>query len=147
MNEYKMIIVGGILEKDGKYLLVQEKKEEVKGKWNIPAGHLNFNETLIDGAKREILEETGFNVELTGISSIHNIILKDQVLISVLFSTKIIDENISFDKNEILNAKWFSYEELINMKDELRSYDWIVETINNVKNNNVVDMNLIKVIK
>lgn len=147
MNEYKMIIVGGILEKDGKYLLVQEKKEEVKEKWNIPAGYLHFNEMLIDGAKREILEETGCNVELTGISSIHNIILKDQVLISVLFSTKIIDENISFDKSEISNVKWFSYDELINMKNELRSYDWIIDTIKNIKNNNIADIDLIKVIK
>lgn len=57
-----MIITGGIIEKDGKFLLVQEAKEKVYGKWNIPAGHLDFNETIFEGAKREIFEETGCKV-------------------------------------------------------------------------------------
>lgn len=48
------IVVGGIIEKDGKFLLVQEGKEECRGKWNIPAGHLEPNETILDGVKREV---------------------------------------------------------------------------------------------
>lgn len=66
------ILVGGIIEQNGKYLLVQEAKEKCKGKWNIPAGHLEENETIIEGAKREILEETGYNVELTGLVQLSN---------------------------------------------------------------------------
>ena len=34
------IIVGGIIEKDGKVLMVQEKKKMCYGKWNLPAGHV-----------------------------------------------------------------------------------------------------------
>jgi len=34
------IIVGGVITKDDKYLLVQEAQEKCFGKWNIPAGHL-----------------------------------------------------------------------------------------------------------
>ena len=37
------VIVGGIIEKDGKYLLVQEAKSKCYKKWNFPAGHLDFN--------------------------------------------------------------------------------------------------------
>ena len=40
------VIVGGVIEKDGKYLLVQEAKEKCYQKWNIPAGHLDFNESI-----------------------------------------------------------------------------------------------------
>ena len=39
------IIVGGIVEKDGKVLLVQEAKEKCYGKWNISAGRLELNES------------------------------------------------------------------------------------------------------
>jgi 8-oxo-dGTP pyrophosphatase MutT (NUDIX family) len=40
------VIVGGVVEKDGKYLLVQEAQEKCRGKWNLPAGHLDPNETI-----------------------------------------------------------------------------------------------------
>ena len=58
------IIVGGVLEKDGKYLLVQEAQEKCYGKWNLPAGHLDPNETIIEAAKREIKEETNLNIDV-----------------------------------------------------------------------------------
>ena len=56
------VIVGGIIEKDGKILLVQEKKKSCYGKWNIPAGHLEPNESIMHGAIREIKEETGMEI-------------------------------------------------------------------------------------
>lgn len=34
-----IIIVGGVVEKDGKYLLVQEAKEKCRGKWNTAVEH------------------------------------------------------------------------------------------------------------
>lgn len=47
------IIVGGIIEKDGKYLLVQEAQEKCFGKWNIPAGHLFLKEQNVKCLKRQ----------------------------------------------------------------------------------------------
>ena len=55
-----IITVGGVLKKDNKYLLVQEAKAEFRGTWNLPAGRMDPNETVLDGAKREIREECGF---------------------------------------------------------------------------------------
>ena len=55
------VIVGGIIEKEGKYLLVQEAKKKCYEKWNVPAGHLDFNESLKQGAIREIKEETNLD--------------------------------------------------------------------------------------
>ncbi len=140
------IIVGGVIEKEGKFLLVQEAQERCRGKWNIPAGHLDPLETIFDGAKREIYEETGCRVELTGILQVANKVEKDDVWISVIFATKLIEENISYDKNEILDVKWFSYEELLNMKDELRVYNWIIDSVSAVVHDKIVDIDLIKMI-
>lgn len=33
------------------------------GKWCLPCGYLDWNESGIDGAKREVFEETGLNVD------------------------------------------------------------------------------------
>ena len=138
------VIVGGVIERDGKFLLVQEAKEKCRGKWNIPAGHLDSNETIFDGAKREIKEETGCNVELTGVLQIGNRVLEDDVLVSVIFSTKLLDDNITYDSNEILDVKWFTWEELINMKYELRSYNWIINSIKALIENKMADIDLVK---
>lgn len=138
-----IVVVGGVIEKDGKFLLVQEAQETCRGKWNIPAGHLDPNETIFDGAKWEIKEETGCNVELTGILQIGNKVLKDNVVVSVIFQAKLLDNNITYDPNEILDVKWFTYEELINMKEELRSYNGIISSITTLIENKAADINLV----
>lgn len=138
-----VIIVGGVIEKDGKFLLVQEAKEKCRGKWNIPAGHLDPNETIFEGAKREVFEECGCKVEISGILQIGNKIAPDNAWVSVIFSTKLLEDNIKFDTDEILDVKWFTYEEIMNMKDELRSYKWITEAITAYKNNKIVDIDTI----
>lgn len=141
------VIVGGVIEKDGKFLLVQEAKEKCRGKWNIPAGHLDPDETIFDGAKREVFEETGCKVELTGILQIANKVVKDNMWVGVVFSTKLVEENINFDKTEILDVKWFTYEELLSMKTELRSYDWIINSVSALIKNQVADIDIVKIIE
>ena len=138
------IIVGGLLEKEGKYLLVQEAKEICREKWNIPAGHLELNETIIEGAKREIFEECGCKVNLTGIINIANKVIQDKTIIFITFATDIIEENIEYNKNEILDAKWFTYEEIINMKENLRDCAWIIDLITAHKNNKIYSIDIIK---
>ena len=140
------IIVGGVLEKNGKFLLVQEAQEKCRGKWNIPAGHLDPNETIFEGAKREVFEECGCKVELSGLVTIANKVLQDDTFVGIVFSTKIIEENIKFDKEEILDVKWFTYEEIISMKEKLRESNWVINSISAVKDNKISDINMVKLL-
>ena len=142
-----IITVGGIVRKNNKYLLVQEAQEQCRGKWNIPAGSLDPNENIFDGAIREVLEECGYNVKLTGIAYIGNRVIKDDEWLSVIFSSEIIDGDIKLDPEEILDAKWFSFDEIIKMKDELRYYDWIVDEMTAVENNTISSIDIIRVIE
>ena len=139
------IIVGGIIEKDGKVLLVQEAKEKCRGKWNIPAGHLENDESIIEGAIREIKEECGCDVEINGILKIGNIVLKDNNVVLIVFVTKLISNNIVYNKDEILDVKWFSYDEIINMKNELRESEWLISVIKSYKDNKILDIDYIKI--
>ncbi len=123
------VVTGGILEKDGKFLLVQENQKKCKNQWNVPAGGLEENESLIEGAKREIYEETGCEVEITGILEIVNKILEGVNVVGFFFDTKIINENIKANGEEILNVSWFSYEEILNMKDKLRADGYFLNAI------------------
>lgn len=58
------VVAGCVVEKDGNYLLVQEKQPKVYGLWNIPAGHVDEGESLEEAALREVAEETGYTVKL-----------------------------------------------------------------------------------
>lgn len=139
------IIVGGIIEKDGKFLLVQEAQEKCRGKWNIPAGHLDPNETIFEGAKREVFEECGCKVEIKGILQIGNRVMQNDTMVSVIFKTELLEDSIVFNKNEILDVKWFTYEEILDMKDELRAYTWITDAISAYVNNRIASVDFVKI--
>lgn len=137
------VVVGGVIEKDGKYLLVQEAGEDIYGKWNIPAGRLDLSEAITEGAKREIREESGLDVELTGICQIGSWKMADKIVASIIFSTKIIGGEIHSDPSEILDARWFTYEEILAMKPELRSPDFLIGAIDTLRNCKIAPMDLI----
>ncbi len=66
------ITVATIIEDQGRFLLVEELKGEGgRAVLNQPAGHLDPNETLGQAAVRETLEETGWDVELTGVVGLY----------------------------------------------------------------------------
>lgn len=141
------IIVGGIIEKDGKVLMVQEKKKKCYGKWNIPAGHLDPNETITQGAIREMKEETGCDVEVTGVATLANRVLKDDVLVEIIFTTKLIKEEIVINPEEILDVKWIDINKILNdIDEELRDINFIKQPIQNMVNNKIASLDIINVI-
>lgn len=116
------VIAGCLLIKNNKILLVKEGEEE-RGKWNIPAGQVNNFEKITDGAVRETFEETGLNVKLTGVLPIAERIIQEKTWVSVRFVAEIIDGKIEVDGKEIVEIKWFTFEEFAKLTEkELRSY-------------------------
>lgn len=64
------VTVAGIIEKDGRFLLVEEHTP--KGlMFNNPAGHLDPGESPIDGCIREVLEETAYQFKPTALLGIY----------------------------------------------------------------------------
>ncbi len=138
-----IIAAGGVIEQEGKYLLIQEAMEDIRGKWNLPAGRLDPGETVSEAAKREIYEECGFSVELTGVCQIGSWKLVDNIAIGIIFSTKIVGGEINFNPDEIMDAKWFTYDEILAMKSELRSADFLIGAINNLRSHKVAPISIV----
>ena len=141
------VIVGGIIEKEGKYLLVQEAKKKCYEKWNFPAGHLDFNESLEQGAIREIKEETGCDVKLDGVCYVANRILEDDLFVMIVFNAKVINENIEFDKEEILDVKWFDYDEIVNKMESMLRGNYVRTAVINQNNNLVAPIDIVDILK
>ena len=56
--------VSGLIVRDGRVLLVRRGKEPFKGHWSLPGGGVEPGETLREAVKREVREETGFEVDV-----------------------------------------------------------------------------------
>ncbi|HCX26860.1 MAG TPA: hypothetical protein DHT34_03930, partial [Cellvibrionales bacterium] len=61
------VTVAAVIERDGRFLMVEEYSSEGRAVINQPAGHLEADENLIEAAVRETLEETRWNIEITGL--------------------------------------------------------------------------------
>lgn len=142
------IIGGAIIERDGKYLMVQEGEnhaDNCKGKWGAPGGHVDLGETIIDATIREVKEETGCDVELTGVCQIGTEADPSNTFIVIVFSAKIIKSVENFTSNEISAVRWFTYDEICAMQSELRSAELVIGSIDNLRTGVVAPLNLIKV--
>ncbi len=62
--ERPIIGVGGVVISDGRVLLVRRAGPPLQGRWSIPGGILEVGETLIEGVRRELAEETGIDVRV-----------------------------------------------------------------------------------
>lgn len=65
------VTVAALVEKDGRYLLVEEQTDEGL-RFNQPAGHLEPGESLVDGARREALEETAYEFHPTHLVGVYS---------------------------------------------------------------------------
>jgi 8-oxo-dGTP pyrophosphatase MutT (NUDIX family) len=60
----KVEVVACYLQVDEKFLFLQRASEKSEPeKWGVPAGKLEKGESLLEGAKRELFEETGINID------------------------------------------------------------------------------------
>jgi len=63
--------VAAIVERDGKFLLVEETTDR-GNRFNQPAGHLEDNETIIEAVIRETLEETAYTFKPESLLGIYH---------------------------------------------------------------------------
>ncbi|HUY85005.1 MAG TPA: NUDIX hydrolase [Candidatus Dormibacteraeota bacterium] len=109
--------IAGVIIRDtnGKYLLVQERKETAYGLWTIPGGHVDSGETLQEAAIREAYEETGFRVELIDNEPVLVDHDENPGHVKSAFRAKIIDGNLSIPSDELLDARWLHFNEVLEL--------------------------------
>ncbi len=117
---YVYLVVGSVIEKDGKYLLVQEKKPSVRGLWNLPAGKAEKQFTLEENAVKEVKEETGFDVKI--IKEVAVFHREGEKSVKHTYQAEIIGGELNIPEDELLDAKWFSFEEIkqLNQQEKIR---------------------------
>lgn len=124
------VVVGTVICKSNKYLLVQEGKKAIRGLWNIPAGRVEVGDTIEHRAIQEIFEETGYRAKLKRKLFVeHN--QADQP-VRHAFEGRIIGGTMKIPPREILDCGWFAWREIQKMKSKMR-HQWIVRAISIVE--------------
>lgn len=110
-------------EDNTKFLFVEEIDYTGKQVLNQPAGHLEANESLIEAAVRETLEETGWNVEITGFMGIALFPAPNGITyVRNTFVAKPINQiKDAVLDDGIIGAVWLSEDELLARKEDWRS--------------------------
>src|SRR5215203_5392222 len=65
------LVAGAIVELDGEIVLIQRAIEPGYGRWTFPGGFVERGEVAEAAAARETLEETGLEIEVTGIVGLY----------------------------------------------------------------------------
>lgn len=117
------VTVAAIVERDNKFLLVEEESQNGPV-INQPAGHLDPSESLVDAVIRETLEETAcvFKPEAVIGTYLWHHNEKDITFLRVTFLGSVLEEieDQPLDTG-IIRTLWMSREELHAKQDRLRS--------------------------
>lgn len=76
--ERPIVGVGAVIIDSGRVLLVRRGHAPLKGEWSVPGGALEVGETLAEAVKREVLEETGLEVEPLAMVDVLDRIARDE---------------------------------------------------------------------
>jgi ADP-ribose pyrophosphatase YjhB (NUDIX family) len=143
------IVCSNIIEKDKKILFVKESKEIARGRYSLPAGKLEFGESLIECAIREAKEETGLDVEPIKLIGIYQRPSSSELSNTTVFCflSEIKSGQIQItDKHPVI--KFLSFNEIDDLEKEhkLRSR-YMFPAVQDYLNKQGIDISFLQIIK
>lgn len=138
------IITGVIIVKNHKVLMVKESKKECYGKLAFPAGHVEDGENIMEAAKRELLEETGYKADLVKVFPIISFSGKRPIIMIHFLGSneKLIQE---YNTDEILKLEWIDLNDLHHLdSSQFRNHDVFETIMNSLLDNQMYKLDLLK---
>lgn len=117
------VTVATIVEDHGRFLMVEELRDQ-RTVINQPAGHLEADESLIEAARREVLEETAWSVDIASVVGIYLFKADNGTVYQrTCFAGTAREQHAGRALDDgILQASWMTLEQLQARKSELRSH-------------------------
>lgn len=116
------VVVDALVIKNKQILLVKRGPGSVIeiGKWALPGGYLEMDETCEQAVVREVREETGYNCEVIELFRLNDNpkrpVENNRQNVSVIYLVKPL-EKVGIPDHEISEIKWFDLDNLPSAKD------------------------------
>ena len=122
--ENPKIVVGSVIVHGDRVLLCRRAIQPRRGFWTLPAGYLEARETVIDGAKREALEEACADIDITDLFAVYNIPRLSQV--HLFFRARLLKEAVACGP-ESLEVRLFGWDEIPDADLAFPTTRWALE--------------------
>lgn len=113
--------IGVLILKDNKVLLGKRHGDPQKadslldgaGTWTMPWGKLEFRESFKEGARREVQEETGLDLNDIEVFCVNNDIVKDAHFVTISLISRDFEGRPEVkEPDQIVEWKWFELDDL-----------------------------------
>lgn len=120
--ENPKVVVGSVVAAaDGRILLCRRAIEPRLGFWTLPAGYLELNETVAEGAAREAWEEARARIAIDGVLAVYSIARIGQV--QVIFRARLAEPGFAAGP-ESLEVALFAWDEIPWAEIAFPSVEW-----------------------
>lgn len=112
-NSQPVVGVGVVLIDDGQILLIKRAHEPERGKWAVPGGKVRKGETMRAAASRELVEETGLDVEVGELAWVGEVINERVHLVIIDFFGSVVGGRLR-PGDDADEARWVPLDEARN---------------------------------
>ncbi|MEU4376593.1 NUDIX hydrolase [Pseudonocardia alni] len=109
--KHSVSVAGVVVDESGSVLVIQRQDN---GHWEPPGGILELGESPIEGAKREVLEETGLEVEVDFLSGIYKNMSRG--VVAIVFRAHQVGGSLR-TSSESRRVEWRNVDEIENQMD------------------------------
>jgi 8-oxo-dGTP diphosphatase len=111
-TRHSVSVAGVITDDHGRALLIQRRDNH---RWEPPGGVLEPGETITDGLRREVREETGLDVEPVALTGVYKNMKR--AIIALVFRCKITGGSITTNE-EVTAFRWARSADVAELADE-----------------------------